>query len=119
MPWQVIAHPDFEAEILALLEVKQAEIYAAARLLEMSVPSLGRPHANTLKWLRVPNLKELRCVVCGDPWRIAFAFDPVRRAVLLMGGSNAGVKSKLFYRRLIRIAEKRWQDHLRWNRRNS
>jgi hypothetical protein len=92
MRWQVIAHPDFDAEILALPEAMQVEIYAAARMLQTSGPFLGRPHADTLKGSHVPNLKELRCVVGGAPWRIAYAFDPVRRAVLLFGGSKAGVK---------------------------
>lgn len=119
MRWQLIAHPDFDAEISGLPEAMQAEIFAAARLLEFSGPLLGRTHVDTLKGSRVPNLKELRCVVGGAPWRIAFAFDPVRRAVLLVGGSKSGVKSDLFYKRLIRISEKRWQDHLQWTRKNS
>jgi hypothetical protein len=116
MGWVVLAHPDFDEEISALSASQQVEIYAAAAMLEAFGPALGRPYADTLKGARIANLKELRCSVAGHPWRIAYAFDPVRRAVLLVGGSKAGVNSELFYKRLIRTAEKRWQDHLRWNR---
>ncbi len=116
MVWQVLAHPDFDAEISVLPVSQQEEIYSTVAMLKAFGPALGRPHADTLKGSQLANLKELRCSVGGHPWRIAYAFDPVRRAVLLVGGSKAGVKSELFYKRLIRTAEQRWRDHLRWNR---
>jgi hypothetical protein len=46
----------------------------------------------------------------GEPWRILFAFDPKRRAVILLGGSKAGQKD--WYRKNIPIAEKRFKEHL-------
>ncbi len=116
MTWLVLAHPDFDAELASLPDASQRAILSAVARLKTFGPSLGRPHADSLKGSRVPNLKELRCVVSGQPWRIAYAFDPVRRAVLLVGGSKAGVKSDLFYKKLIHTAERRWQEHLRWNR---
>ena len=43
---------------------------------------------------------------------MALAFDPKRRAVLLVGGDKAGVDQKRFYRKLIDVADKRYGRHL-------
>jgi hypothetical protein len=45
-------------------------------------------------------------------WRVAFAFDPKRKAILLTGGSKSGVNLRNFYERLIRIADRRSAEHL-------
>jgi len=45
-------------------------------------------------------------------WRFAFAFDPERKAVVLCGGAKSGVSRKLFYIRLIDLADKRHEEHL-------
>jgi hypothetical protein len=46
-------------------------------------------------------------------WRIAFAFDPARQAILLVGGSKSGVNEWQFYRDLIRLADGRFAAHLK------
>ena len=53
-------------------------------------------------------MKELRFDAADGVWRVAFAFDPRRSAILLVGGSKSGTPEKRFYRELIRIAE---QEH--------
>jgi hypothetical protein len=50
-------------------------------------------------------MKELRFTLPGGAWRIAFAFDPERQAILQVGGSKSGTKEKRFYRDLIRVAD--------------
>ena len=45
-------------------------------------------------------------------WRFAFAFDPEQKAVVLCGGAESGVSQKLFYKRLIDQADKRYDEHL-------
>jgi hypothetical protein len=57
-------------------------------------------------------MKELRVKVLKVQWRFAFAFDPERKAVVLCGGAKSGVSQKLFYKRLIDLANKRYDDHL-------
>lgn len=57
-------------------------------------------------------MKELRLSVGDGEWRIAYAFDPRRRAILLVGASKSGVASDRFYRRLIATADDRLHDHL-------
>ena len=57
-------------------------------------------------------MKELRCDVDAGAWRIAFAFDTMRKAVFLVAGDKAGVNQKRFYKRLIAKADKRFEQHL-------
>ena len=57
-------------------------------------------------------MKELRFSLSDGEWRIAFAFDPERQAILLVGGSKSGVSERQFYRDLIRIADARFATHL-------
>jgi hypothetical protein len=58
-------------------------------------------------------MKELRFTLPDGEWRVAFAFDPQRRAILLVGGSKSGTNEKQFYRDLIRVADERFDAHLR------
>jgi hypothetical protein len=57
-------------------------------------------------------MKELRFDAAGGVWRIAFAFDPKRRAILLVAGDKSGGSEKRFYRELIRKADQRFDAHL-------
>jgi len=75
-------------------------------------PQLGRPYVDTLKGSKYPNMKELRVTLPDGEWRVAFAFDPGRTAVLLVAANKAGVSQALFYRRLIVAADRRYGEHL-------
>jgi hypothetical protein len=74
-------------------------------------PLLGRPYVDTLKGSKYPNLKELRVQYKGEPWRILFAFDPIRQAIVLVGGNKTG--DKRWYEKNIPIAETRFTEHLK------
>lgn len=112
MPWAVLFAEEFEPEFDELPEGAQNAILARLILLEREGPSLGRPHADTLAGSRHVNMKELRCNAEGGVWRIAFAFDPVRRAILLVAGDKSGVSEKRFYKALIQRADARFDRHL-------
>ncbi len=58
------------------------------------------------------NMKELRFKAADGEWRVAFAFDPKRRAILLIAGDKTGVSEKKFYKRLIAKADARYERHL-------
>lgn len=75
-------------------------------------PALGRPEVDTLKNSRHANMKELRFKADGGVWRVAFAFDPVRNAILLVAGDKSGGSEKTFYRRIIEKADRRYREHL-------
>lgn len=57
-------------------------------------------------------IKELRCNADDGVWRIAFAFDLDRKAILLVGGDKSGGSERHFYRQLIAKADERFDDHL-------
>jgi hypothetical protein len=58
-------------------------------------------------------MKELRFDADGGVWRVAFAFDPERKGILLVAGDKSGQSEKRFYRRLIARADERFDGHLR------
>ena len=112
MKWEVSFHDDFEAEFDVLPEPVQDSILAKTELLADIGPSLKRPHADTLNGSRHANMKELRCSADRGVWRIAFAFDPERKAILLTAGEKAGTDKMRFYQRLIAEADERFDRHL-------
>ncbi|HET6518328.1 MAG TPA: type II toxin-antitoxin system RelE/ParE family toxin [Geminicoccaceae bacterium] len=95
MPWTVAFHEAFDPEFDRLDGEVQDELLAHAKLLEEFGPALGRPRADTLKGSRHANIKELRFEAAGGVWRVAFAFDPRRRAVVMVAGDKAGVSDCL------------------------
>jgi hypothetical protein len=80
--------------------------------LEIAGPRLGRPYADTLKGSKHANMKELRFSTRDGEWRIAYAFDLSRNAILLVGGSKSGMAPARFYRRLIATADSCLDAHL-------
>ena len=58
------------------------------------------------------NMKELRFSAADGEWRVAFAFDAKRKAILLGAGDKSGQSERRFYRELIRKADERFDAHL-------
>jgi hypothetical protein len=112
MHWQVVFHDLFEPEFTALAAAVQDELLAHAVLISDYGPGLGRPTVDTLKGSQHSNMKELRFRHGKEVWRVAFAFDPARQAVLLVAGDKAGADQRLFYKRLIDKADSRLTQHL-------
>jgi hypothetical protein len=110
--WVVEIGDEFEPEFDALDQDVQTEILALARLLQHFGPQLGRPRVDTLNGSRHANMKELRFNVANGEWRVAFAFDPKRKAILLVAGDKSGVSQRRFYHELIRKADDRFDAHL-------
>lgn len=90
----------------------QDELLAHARLLQEFGPHLGRPTVDTLKGSKYANMKELRFDCEGEVWRVAFAFDTERAAILLVGGNKGGADQRRFYKKLIASADARLAQHL-------
>ncbi|ESZ21360.1 type II toxin-antitoxin system RelE/ParE family toxin [Mesorhizobium sp. L2C084A000] len=112
MTWEVVFGDEFDGEFEALPQTVQDELLASAKLLGVFGPQLGRPHADTLNDSSFANMKELRFDADDGVWRVAFAFDRKRKAILLVAGDKSGVSEKRFYKRLIAKADKRYQGHL-------
>ncbi len=112
MGWKIHFDEDFEPEFDVLNESVQDECFAHLKLLAEFGPSLGRPHVDTLKGSKHANMKELRFNASDGVWRLVFAFDPARRAILLICGDKSGSSEKRFYKELIKKADKRFDRYL-------
>src|SRR5438309_4187640 len=110
--WVVELAPEFEPELLAFPAEVRIELLAQARVIERFGPTTGRPRVDTLNGSKHANMKELRFDAEGGVWRVAFAFDPRRRAILLVAGDKTGRSERTFYRRLIATADARFDAHL-------
>ena len=77
-------------------------------------PRPGAPHVDSLAGSKHANMKELRFTAHEgrEVWRAAFAFDSARQAIVLVAGEKQGVSQALFYKRLIKIADARFDLHL-------
>ena len=113
MAWTVLYHDAFVPELEALSVAVQDELLALVELLIESGPRLGRPHADTLAGSKHANMKELRFRADDGVWRVAFAFDPGRRAIILVAGDKSGMAQTRFYRGLVARADARFSEHLR------
>ena len=112
MEWRVEFHPAFAAEFKRLNEPVQDELAALAEVLKMAGPQLKRPRSDTLNGSKHANMKELRFDADDGVWRVAYAFDPKRRAILLTAGDKSGVSQKRFYKALVAKADARFDEHL-------
>ena len=110
--WLVITTDVFDEWFTDLNDMAQAEIIATVELLKLLGPRLGRPYADTLNGSKYANMKELRASTADAVLRIAFAFDPDRNGILLVGGDKSGVSKKLFYKQLIKKADELYGAHL-------
>lgn len=110
--WIVQFAPEFSSEFDAFDVDVQDELVAHLAVLAQEGPKLGRPLADTLKGSKYANMKELRFSCRREVWRFAFAFDPLRHAVVLLGGNKAGRDQKRFYEFLLREADRRFAAHL-------
>ncbi len=112
MKWDIELYSQFIPEFERLPGSVKAEILIRLKLLEEYGPSLGRPNVDTLNGSRFKNMKELRFDADEGVWRVAFAFDTHRCAILLVAGDKVGVNQKQFYKMLIKTADDRFEQHI-------
>jgi hypothetical protein len=113
--WEVVFDDTFEGTEWKAMDGEQRKaLMAAALALEVTGPSGGRPLIGTLNNPAHPNMKELRYDAHGgsEVWRAAFAFDPERKAIVLVAGDKQGQDDDLFYKELLRKANRRYDAHL-------
>jgi hypothetical protein len=102
MVWDVRVLGEVESWLLDLDDDTYEQVVAAIDKLADDGPALGRPLADRIEGSRHHNMKELRPGSAGrSEVRILFAFDPERRAVLLVAGDKAGDWTQ-WYRRNVR-----------------
>jgi hypothetical protein len=110
--WSILFYEEFRLEFEGFSKKVRLELLASLVSLEKTGPQLGRPLVDTLNGSRHQNMKELRFKADDGVWRVAFAFDPTRAAILLVAGDKSGGSQKRFYKQLIEKADKRFDIHL-------
>lgn len=111
MAWEVEYSAEFGRWWETLTPSEQESIDTVVRLLEEKGPGLSRPYSDVIATSRHPNMKELRIQHRGRPYRALYAFDPRRKAILLLGGSKAG--QPRWYAQAVPRADKLYDEHLR------
>lgn len=112
MAWDIVFHPEFERWVDTLPAADEEALAAVLGILSEIGPALGRPLVDSVKGSRHRNLKELRPPSSGSSEiRVLFAFDPARRAILLVGGDKSS-NWRGWYDRYVPIADSRYTEHL-------
>ncbi len=111
MAWEVEYTDEFEAWWFGLDEEEQIDIDAVVGLLEEKGPHLPYPYSSDLKGSKYGTLRGLRIQHKGKPYRIIYAFDPRRMAILLVGGRKSG--GKRWYNKYLPLAERVYEEHLK------
>jgi hypothetical protein len=81
---------EFEAWWCELSIQEQERVAFVVGLLEEQGSNLDHPYSSKVNLSRHSHMRELRVQVSGRPYRILYAFDPRRTAVLLLGGDKTG-----------------------------
>lgn len=110
MAWEVEYTTEFESWWNDLEEAEQEDIAAYVVLLQKKGPNLDHPYSSKINASKFSHMRELRVQHKGKPYRIFYAFDPRRHAVLLLGGNKTG--SNLFYKKMVPLADKIYEQHL-------
>jgi len=107
--WNVNYTDEFGEWWQSLQVPVQERLYKVVSLLEIHGPNLNFPYSSDIRGSSVA-LRELRAQCDGHPYRVLYVFDPLRSAVLLIGGDKTG--DARWYERMIPIAEKIYGDYL-------
>lgn len=110
MQWEVEYTDEFGAWWSSLTEEEQIAVDASVRLLEARGPQLPFPHSSGIHGSKHGHMRELRIQHAGRPYRVLYAFDPRRTAILLLGGDKTG--DDLWYARHVPLADKLYDAHL-------
>lgn len=111
MAWDILHTDEFEEWLLAQHSTVQAKIDAHIGLLAEHGPHLRHPYSSGIHGSSHSVMRELRVQVKSDPYRVLYAFDPDRAAVLLLGGNKGG--DDRWYDINIPIADRLFDAHLK------
>lgn len=110
MKWEIEYTDEFGAWWDALTDAEQESVRASVRLLGDFGPGLRFPHSSGINGSRYDHMRELRIQHAGHPYRVLYAFDPRRCAILLIGGDKTG--NDRWYEANVPIADRLYDEHL-------
>jgi len=92
-------------------EFEQVSVKAVVRVLEVRGVNLGSPYSSGISSSKHNHMRELRIQHKGSPYRVLYAFDPKRNAILLIGGNKKG--NDAWYEEYVPIADRLYDEHLK------
>ena len=110
MAWEIEFTDEFGVWWDSLSVPEQEDLATGVDLLESSGPFLRFPQCSGVKESRHEHMRELRLQHAGKQYRVLYAFDPRRCAILLIGGKKAG--DDRWYKRYVPIADGLYDEHL-------
>ena len=110
MAWEVEYTDEFNRWRAGLTYRERSRINASIDLLTEYGPRLPFPHSSGVRGSRYGHMRELRVQIGGRPFRVFYAFDPRRSAIVLVGGDKTG--DNRFYRRYIPIADRLYDEYV-------
>jgi hypothetical protein len=102
---------EFELWWKNLTEAEQEDVSAVVELLEAKGPQLPFPYSSGINRSKHSHMRELRIQHHGRPYRVLYAFDPRRMAILLIGGDKTGKDE--WYDENVPIADKLYDEHIK------
>ncbi|WP_348269459.1 type II toxin-antitoxin system RelE/ParE family toxin [Edaphobacter paludis] len=90
---------------------EQASVEYVVDLLIEAGPALAHPHSSGINASKFSHMRELRIQHKGRPYRVLYAFDPTRSALLILGGDKTG--DDRWYDKMVPKADKLYEDHLK------
>lgn len=109
MRWEIEYTNEFAEWWDTLNEAEQESVDGVVRLLEEKGPQLGFPYSSDIKGADTAHLRELRIQHAGKPYRVPYAFDPRRTAILLTGGRKSDDR---WYERFVPEADRLYKEHI-------
>lgn len=108
--WEIEFTDEFEEWWIILNEDEQGDVDASVSLLIKEGPNLPFPYSSGITGSKHSHMRELRIQHKGQPYRVLYAFNPKRTAILLLGGNKTG--NDRWYKENVPIADKLYDDHL-------
>lgn len=110
MSWEVEFTDEFFEWFDGLSEMEQDSVDVSVGLLAAKGTTLGYPHSSAVAGSKHGHMRELRIQHQGRPFRVLYAFDPRRNAILLLGGDKTG--QDRWYEKNVPIADRIYDRHL-------
>jgi hypothetical protein len=107
--WDVEYTDEFGEWWNALTEAEQESVRAYVRLLEERGAQLGHPYSSAISRSKHAHMRELRVQHRGHPYRVLYAFDP-RRTAILIGGDKTG--NDRGYEAVVPLADRLYDEHI-------
>lgn len=111
MSWEVEYTDEFESWWNGLDAGEQESVDSYVHVLEQRGPRLPFPYSSGIESSKHAHMRELRVQHAGEPYRVLYAFDPRRVAILLIGGAKTG--KDRWYDEYVPVADRLYDEHLR------